>query len=335
MVVIRRSETVMTDEDMANTECTIVLLGKTGVGKSSAGNTILHMKSFAAGLSSIYVTKQCQKQSAVISGKKWTVVDTPDYFYSTHDEDLSSEIERSVALSPPGVHAFLFVLKPTTFTEQEADTVSQFQLSYGEEAFRYTMIIFTHGDLLDEDMETLISENESLQSLVSRCGGRFHVLNNKDLSDRQQVYQLLEKINNMVSANGNSCYTLEMLQEAERRAEEQRRRILEEQQRKEERERMEHQANLEKARRETEIRVRKEMDEILEKTRAEIEANQNLALAEEEKKKVSSYDLKHLCVGVFSLVLVYALRRYCKDFVLWVWSGWVSSISGTDHGKDL
>ncbi|CAC5399457.1 GTPase IMAP family member 4 [Mytilus coruscus] len=209
---------VCTEDD----ETRIVLIGRTGTGKSATGNNLLgrdHFRSLTSGSS---VTEKCKRGESKRKGKKVVVVDTPGLFDTgATNETVTREIIKCIGMTSPGPHAMVLVVSVGRFTKEEQDTVKHFVDHFGEGVLDHMIVLFTRKDDLSKSNQTIgqyvKTVPKELKTILSQCGNRFIAFNNDAVgqSKTEQVDDFYEMVESMCNDNGGSCYTNELYKEAE------------------------------------------------------------------------------------------------------------------------
>lgn len=177
-------------------ELKVVLLGHDDAARGSAGNLILGCRAFdTEGRAA-----QCVKREAEILGRKVTVVSAPGWSKLACVDNTPGLTKQEIILSTshcsPGPHVVLLV---TNLEDNRAD--QQHVELLGEGVWAHTIVLGTSKKHVS--METQHS------TLLEKCDNRLFILENDTSKDREQVKNLIKKMDKLVLQNEGRHYEVE------------------------------------------------------------------------------------------------------------------------------
>ncbi|CAG8513010.1 15986_t:CDS:1 [Funneliformis mosseae] len=175
------------EDDVEN----ILLIGRTGGGKSTLANVISNTDEFGESGSSVSKTKRFQTKDFTWNGTKYRIVDTIGVGDTKNsEEEVLYMIGEAVHSMKKGIKQ-VFVIIGGRFTKEEVETFDLLKKAIFESGItKYTTIVrtrfedFENPEECNKDKENLKNENKKIFKLVDSCNDIVYV-NNPPLSKRR------------------------------------------------------------------------------------------------------------------------------------------------------
>lgn len=214
-------------EDVSNVDHSLLVVGITGSGKSSACNFFIGQDVFDTAGGAIAVTAKSDAHTGYISGKQVLFIDTPGFGDEfTSDEVRMAELGRAILFAREGVDAIVLCIDGSRrFDSSIAQLLKEFEVLGA--FWPYTFIVYTHAADMgksEEERQCKISQwlsnpkcPERMKWLFDKVCHRCMTVESKQFIGNTGYYQqksleLLNMIEKISAHNQHQRYTNQFFQ---------------------------------------------------------------------------------------------------------------------------